>query len=56
SFGVAALENADDILEDLLSAADKAMYDSKTAGRNRVTVADRRAGEAKGRVQSAEVG
>ncbi len=41
SFGVAAFENASDRLEDLLSAADVAMYESKESGRNRVTVANR---------------
>ncbi|MEM1031230.1 MAG: diguanylate cyclase [Myxococcota bacterium] len=41
SFGVAAFEKGDDRLEDLLSAADRAMYASKEAGRNRVTVAER---------------
>jgi len=41
SFGVAAFENAGDRLEDLLSAADEAMYKSKTEGRNRVTLATR---------------
>jgi diguanylate cyclase (GGDEF)-like protein len=41
SFGVAAFEHAGDRLEDLLSAADDAMYHSKTTGRNRVTVAER---------------
>lgn len=41
SFGVAAYERADDRLEDLLSAADTALYRSKTAGRNRVTIVER---------------
>jgi diguanylate cyclase (GGDEF)-like protein len=41
SFGVASFEKADDRLEDLLSAADEAMYKSKDSGRNRVTTADR---------------
>jgi len=40
-FGVAAFENESDRLEDLLSAADVAMYESKESGRNRVTVANR---------------
>lgn len=39
SFGVAAFEKAEDRLEDLLSAADEAMYKSKSGGRNRVTLA-----------------
>jgi diguanylate cyclase (GGDEF)-like protein len=39
SFGVATLEKAGDRLEDLLSAADEAMYKSKENGRNRVTLA-----------------
>ena len=38
-FGVAAFEKAEDRLEDLLSAADEAMYKSKSGGRNRVTLA-----------------
>ena len=41
SFGVATFEKADDRLEDLVAAADHAMYRAKTLGRNRVTVADR---------------
>ncbi len=41
SFGVATFEKADDRLEDLVAAADEAMYRSKETGRNRVTVADR---------------
>ena len=41
SFGVATFERADDRLEDLVAAADEAMYRSKETGRNRVTVADR---------------
>ncbi len=41
SFGVAAFESPDDRLEDLLAAADQAMYASKTTGKNRVTVARR---------------
>jgi diguanylate cyclase (GGDEF)-like protein len=40
SFGVAAWEKASDRLEDLLSAADAALYRSKEQGRNRVTVAE----------------
>ena len=39
SFGVAAFENAGDRLEDLLAAADEAMYASKSSGRNRITIA-----------------
>ncbi len=41
SFGVAAFENDTDRLEDLLAAADAAMYRSKSTGRNQVTVATR---------------
>jgi diguanylate cyclase (GGDEF)-like protein len=41
SFGVATFEKADDRLEDLVAAADHAMYRAKKLGRNRVTVADR---------------
>jgi diguanylate cyclase (GGDEF)-like protein len=41
SFGVAAFEKADDTLDDLLLAADEAMYRSKEEGRNRVTLAER---------------
>ncbi|HHH31706.1 MAG TPA: diguanylate cyclase [Polyangiaceae bacterium] len=48
SFGVAAFEKADDRLEDLLSAADQAMYKSKTEGRNRVTLANRASAESEG--------
>ena len=40
SFGVAGLEHAGDRLEDILSSADLALYESKQQGRNRVTVAD----------------
>jgi diguanylate cyclase (GGDEF)-like protein len=43
SFGIASLEHADDRLEDLLAAADLAMYQSKADGRNRVTLAKRKA-------------
>jgi diguanylate cyclase (GGDEF)-like protein len=42
SFGVAAFEHHDERLEDLVTAADAAMYRSKSAGRNRVTVAEER--------------
>ncbi len=42
SFGVAAFEQAEDRLEDLFSAADEAMYESKTTGRNKVTIAKRK--------------
>jgi diguanylate cyclase (GGDEF)-like protein len=38
SFGVAELTNDMQSAEDLFSAADNALYDSKAAGRNRVTV------------------
>lgn len=48
SFGVAAFERADDRLEDLLSAADEAMYKSKSEGRNRVTLAGRASPDADG--------
>lgn len=39
SFGVASLDTPEHRLEDLYSAADQAMYRSKTEGRNRVTLA-----------------
>ena len=39
SFGVAELGTHGSRLEDLLSAADEAMYNSKTQGRNRVSLA-----------------
>jgi diguanylate cyclase (GGDEF)-like protein len=45
SFGVAALESDRDRLEDLLRAADLAMYQSKSGGRNRVTLGRGRGGE-----------
>jgi diguanylate cyclase (GGDEF)-like protein len=54
SFGVAAFEKAGDRLEDLLSAADEALYRSKTEGRNRVTLADRAANEGEAEVSSSE--
>ncbi|MFM0441519.1 GGDEF domain-containing protein, partial [Paraburkholderia strydomiana] len=34
SLGVASLEDAASTLQELLAAADKALYDAKTAGRN----------------------
>ena len=40
SFGVACFDHPDGRLEDLYTAADEAMYRSKTDGRNRVTIAD----------------
>ena len=39
SIGVAAFPEHGDALEDVIQAADKALYESKRAGRNRVTVA-----------------
>jgi diguanylate cyclase (GGDEF)-like protein len=41
SFGVASFEQAGDRLEDIVTAADLAMYESKEHGRNRVTVSRR---------------
>ncbi|MEJ2468676.1 MAG: GGDEF domain-containing protein, partial [Campylobacterales bacterium] len=38
SFGVVQLDNTFDTSSTLLRKADKALYDSKSAGRNRVTV------------------
>lgn len=41
SIGVAALASADESPEDLVAAADRALYDAKAAGRNRVWVSRR---------------
>src|SRR5690606_24880236 len=46
SFGVASFEKPSDRLEDIVTAADLAMYDSKDKGRNRVTVSPRGEGSA----------
>jgi diguanylate cyclase (GGDEF)-like protein len=56
SFGVAAFEKVSDRLEDLLSAADAALYRSKQQGRNRVTVAEPSALEsAKANAKASEI-
>jgi len=42
SIGVAAFPEHGEALEDVIQAADKALYESKRGGRNRVTVAPAR--------------